>query len=146
VPVIFSPLIPHSGIETQYAILSTTEFKASTVRSSSFPKMFGAAADQLGSNLAASKLLTRSRDVKRPATSDHTPQAFDRMLGRRAQQRLEFGKDVFDPIEVGAFGREIKELRAGHLDRFAHFDVFVAAKIIHDDSLRLFKSDVGGRA
>ena len=39
------------------------------------------------------------------------------MFGGLAEDRLEFGEDLLDRIEIGAVGREVPQYRAAGLDR-----------------------------
>jgi len=48
---------------------------------------------------------------------------------------LEFGKDLFDGIEVGTVGRQEEEPGTGGADGFAGGFALVAAEIVHDDDI-----------
>ena len=52
----------------------------------------------------------------------------------RAEERLQFGKRLFDRIEVRAIGRKKAQQSARLLDRGAHLGLFVGSEIVkHDD-------------
>ena len=70
------------------------------------------------------------------------PQARHRARGDRAQARFEFGKDLFDGIKVGTVGGQVKQPRAGRLNRLAHPGYFMTGQIVQDD--RVARTERGG--
>ena len=58
----------------------------------------------------------------------------ERSGAERAQECLQFGKRLFDRIEVRAVGREKSQECPGVLNRRAHFGLFVSPEIVeHND-------------
>jgi hypothetical protein len=49
---------------------------------------------------------------------DGVPETVACPLARFSQQRLEFGKGLFDGIEIGAVGRQVEQLGLAVFDRF----------------------------
>jgi hypothetical protein len=49
---------------------------------------------------------------------DGVPETIACPLARFSQQRLEFGKGLFDGIEIGAVGRQVEQLGLSVFDRF----------------------------
>jgi hypothetical protein len=58
--------------------------------------------------------LARAKRLER--SSDDFPESFDGMFGFLAEDRLKFGEDLLDRIEIGAVGREVREYCAAGLD------------------------------
>jgi hypothetical protein len=52
-----------------------------------------------------------------------------------AEERLEFGKRLFDRIEVGTIGREKPDVRADGFDRSTDLELFVDDEVIEDDDI-----------
>ncbi len=67
--------------------------------------------------------------------ADAGPQILDCSLGGLAQQRLEFGEEQLDRVEVGGVGRQVAQGGAGRFDRLAHAGHFVRLEIVHDDEV-----------
>src|SRR5215208_6390965 len=53
-------------------------------------------------------------------TADSGPEAFDRPLGRLAQERLQLGEGVLDRVEVGRVRRQVEQACAHCLDQRPH--------------------------
>ena len=45
---------------------------------------------------------------------------------------VQIGECVFDRVEVGTVGRQVKQASASALDQFAHARTFVAGRIVHN--------------
>ena len=74
---------------------------------------------------------------------DRRPQAGHRARGDRPQARFEFGKDLFDGIEVGAVGGQVEQLRPSRLDCVTNPSHFMTGQIVHDD--RVARVERGGQ-
>lgn len=69
--------------------------------------------------------------------ADSVPEGFDGARGGGSEERLELGESVLDRVQVRTVGRQIEELGARGLDRFAHaFDLVRAEIVEHDDVAR----------
>lgn len=55
--------------------------------------------------------------------------------GRLAQMGLEFGKGLFDGIEIGTVGRQVVDLRAPTRDQLTHARHFVRGEIVEDNKI-----------
>ena len=54
---------------------------------------------------------------------------------RRAEEGLQFGKRLFDRIEVGTVGRQEPDVRADGFNRDADLRLFVYREVIEDDDI-----------
>ena len=63
------------------------------------------------------------------------PQARHRTRGEGPQAGFEFGKDLFDGIEVGAVGRQIEQLRPDGFNRLADPGHFMTGQVVQDDTV-----------
>ena len=66
---------------------------------------------------------------------DGVPETVACPLARFSQQRLEFGKGLFDGIEIGAVGRQVEQLGLAVFDRFPNAGDLVTGQIVHDDNV-----------
>ena len=67
--------------------------------------------------------------------SDCTPEVIDGPGADRAEDGFEFGKDLFDVIEVGAVGRQVKRDRADRLESLADAGDLMGTEGVHDDDI-----------
>src|SRR3979490_31435 len=67
--------------------------------------------------------------------TDPAQEAWDRVLGRLAQMRLEFAEGEFDRIEVGRILRKIDQGRARCFDRLCDAGDLMDRQIIHEHDL-----------
>ena len=75
---------------------------------------------------------TFRRGDGREGWPDRRPPASHRARGDGPQARFEFGKDLFAGIKVGAGGGQVKQLRAGSLNRLAAPGHFMTGQIVQD--------------
>jgi len=54
-----------------------------------------------------------------------------------AQMGLEFGKGLFDGIEIWTVGRQVVDLRAPTRDQLTHARHFVSGEVVEDDEIAL---------
>jgi len=64
--------------------------------------------------------------------SDFLPEGFEVALGGFAEPRLEFGKELFDRVQIRRVGGKIEHGCAGGGDRSLHSSHFVTAEIVED--------------
>jgi len=67
--------------------------------------------------------------------TDPAQQAWNCVLGRLAQMRLEFAEGHLDWVKVGRIGRQIKECRTCCFDRLLDAGDFMHRQIVHDDDV-----------
>ena len=70
---------------------------------------------------------------RREGSADGVPEGGLSPGRRRAQPRLEFGKDLFDRIVIGGIRGQEEERRPRSLNRLAHRRAFMDAEIVQDD-------------
>jgi hypothetical protein len=70
-----------------------------------------------------------ARGEKLEAGSDDSPEIFDGSRRCFSQERLEFGKNLLDRVEVRTIGWKIEEGRAASLDCFANSSDFMNAHV-----------------
>lgn len=73
------------------------------------------------------------------AGGDDSPEAPDGTCGGFAQDRLEFGKELFDWIEIRTVGWKVDEGCAAGLDCLADARDLMNADVVHDDDIDTFK-------
>jgi hypothetical protein len=84
--------------------------------------------------------------------ADDRPQVIDRAGRRLAEDRLEFGEELLDRIEVRTVRREVEKHRSARLDGLADAGNLVNADVVHDDDVAALESwskdlfDVGQEA
>src|SRR5215510_9624996 len=61
--------------------------------------------------------------------------ALESVGGNLAEDRFEFGKQLFDGVEIGTVGGKIDENGAACLDGFSHADNLVDADVIHEHDI-----------
>ena len=66
---------------------------------------------------------------------DGVDQRFEGSRRGFSEQRLEFGEELFDGIEIGAVGRQIAQSRPGLFDRRFDAGDLVARQIVHDNDV-----------
>ena len=76
---------------------------------------------------------TLGRREGREGRPHRRPQGGHRARRNGPQAGFEFGKDVFNRIEVGAVGGQVEQVRPSGLDRGAHASHFMAGQIVHHD-------------
>ena len=67
--------------------------------------------------------------------ADLSPGGFEVTRLSLSDEMFELGEDLFDGIEVGAVGRQEKELGFGRADGGASGLAFVAAEVVQDDDI-----------
>jgi len=73
------------------------------------------------------------------AGADNSPEVLDGACGGLAQDRLEFGKELFDWIEIRTIGRKVDEGCNAGLNCLADTRNLVNANIVHDDDITTFE-------
>ena len=76
---------------------------------------------------------TLGRREGREGRPHRRPQGGPRARRNGPPAGFEFGKDVFNRIEVGAVGGPVEQVRPSGLDRGAHASHFMAGQIVHHD-------------
>jgi len=64
--------------------------------------------------------------------ADFLPERLDGAVGGLFEQRLEFGEELFDGVEVGGIRRQQAQGRAPGLNRLLHAGHFMAGQVVGD--------------
>jgi hypothetical protein len=67
--------------------------------------------------------------------SNGVPETIACPLAHCSQQRLEFGKGLFEGIEIGAVGRQVEQLGLAVFDRFLDAGHLMTGQIVHNDEI-----------
>ena len=83
---------------------------------------------------------TLSRGEILETGGDDCPQILDRTGGRFAKDRLEFGEELLDRIEIRTVRREVEKNCFARLDNLAHARNLVNTDVVHDDDVAALES------